>query len=115
MASLYLTGRIILKGKAILSAKQSLLAKDFKTRLITGGLNVRANNRSGSLLLGLDDLQVPFSPAVRLNKQIIANPVAAASFIDTSGVQFNPSGPLAPLAGALLAGGSIPPMLPPLA
>jgi hypothetical protein len=113
VSSLYLSGKIILKGKAILNRRKPLVAKDFKTKLIRGNLGVQANNKRGPLLLGLEDVKVPFSSAVRLNRQIIAKPLAAATFINTSGIEATPTGLFGPLASSLITGGSSTPMLPP--
>lgn len=112
LSSLYIGGKIIMKGKAIVNRRKPLVAKDFKTKLIRGNLDVKANGKRGNLLLGLERVKVPFSSPVRLNNQLIANPVGAVPFIDTSRIQVTPTGPLAPLVSGLLSGGSGGLMLP---
>jgi hypothetical protein len=105
LSSVYLSGKIVLKGKSIVNRKKPLVAKDFKTKRLSGKLAVQVNGKKGPLLLGLENVKVPFTSQVRLNRQIIADPLATSGLIPTGGVQLTPTGPLAPLVSGLLSGG----------
>jgi hypothetical protein len=103
VSSLHLSGKIVRKGKATVNRNKPLVAKDFNTMLITGELAVKANGTSGSLLLGLEDVKVPFTSPIHLNRQLIADSVATSRSIATSSIQLTPTGALAPLVSGLLS------------